>query len=681
MSLNNFYSLRNSFLVLGLTGRTGGGGNEICEILKSKENPFYTDNFFIPNNLHVNEIQKFQICRNILIHSSNEWRKFTVIKYRDIVLLFFLEKLYNDIEKDFSKLTNAAVLAGFRALCDSEKIVSKRLGQDDESNKIVENIFLYFKKNVRILEKIVNLFRALRGRFSLDGLTNKELSDHTEYLNTLFFGEYAVFAKQLFELIDSFSPVIRQLFLQDVACNLRATGRVDYTGDNSDGQEANYIFTIASAIKNIIKINRKTHESTRIVIDSLKNSLEINFFRERYAGFYLIASNRDETEVDMYIKNKVEKLGFTSEKSQEIVKGIKGIDKAHYGISDFKKGDFTTPDVENCIQKADYYIYIASKCLIEPLEYNSEKFRYLSLELQILKFLALIYKPGIVTPSAIERSMQLAFSSKYNSGCISRQVGAVITDSNYSVKAIGWNEVPQGQTPCSLRNLKELVEEKRPNVYSEYEKEGGNYSGKSFKERVNEVLIDVYGEKKNFFNNLDGHNCPFCFKDFHNSFEGKENQVHTRSLHAEENAMLQISKFGGQPLNSGILFTTASPCELCSKKAFQLGIKKIFYIDPYPGISQDQILKAGNKIDSNPQLFMFQGAVGRGYFKLYEPYMSLKDETYIRTGIKPKMSEDKIFVNMKNQLLLKFPGNKSIESIVTYDELVTILERGLDKNE
>lgn len=251
---------------------------------------------------------------------------------------------------------------------------------------------------------------------------------------------------------------------------------------------------------------------------------------------------------------------------------------------------------------------------------------------------------------------------------------------NYSVKAIGWNEVPQGQTPCSLRSLKELVAEDSENVYSDYEKVGGNYDGKSFKAKVKETLLDTYEVEELFFNNLDGHNCPYCFKDFHNSFEGKDNQVHTRSLHAEENAMLQISKYGGQPLNGGILFTTASPCELCSKKAFQLGIKKVFYIDHYPGIAKEQILTAGNNKESNPRLFMFQGAVGRGYFKLYEPYMSIKDETYIRTGIKPKISEDKIFTAMKNQLLDRFPDNESFKGISSYEELIDIIERGQKNN-
>lgn len=678
MGLVNFYSLRNNFTVIGLTGRSGGGCNDICNFLKLKTNPFKGGRFVIPKNLHVNEIQKFNICKNLLINESNPWRAFSVMKYRDVLMLFFFKELGENIENNFDNLTLDVLLETFERIYDCNTVKTRRLGQDENSDNITLLIFNYLRCNLQVLNDLNDLFAILNGSVNYDSHEDAMKSIQAKKLNTLFFENYSKFSEDLFSLIDKVDPVARQLFLQDIAWNLRTCGQVFFlkTSDISSGTE--FIFTVANAIKNIIKINRKAIGWNKVVIDSLKNSLEINFFRERYAGFYLIASSRDEEQANSYLEAKINKMGFEFPKVQIILKKLKAIDNAHYQTKDFKTGNFTTPDLENCIQKADYYIYVEKNPKTEPIKYKHDEFRYLSLEIQLLKFLALVNKPGIVTPSAFERSMQLAFSSKYNSGCISRQVGAVVTDSNYSVKSLGWNEVPQGQTPCSLRSLKELVSEKRINVYSEYEKEGGDYSGKSFKEKVKETLLENYGNEENFFENLDGHNCPYCFKDFHNSFEGKENQVHTRSLHAEENAMLQISKFGGQGLTGGVLFTTASPCELCSKKAYQLGIKKVFYIDPYPGIARQQILKAGNNIENNPQLFMFQGAVGRGFFKLYEPYMSIKDETYIRTGIKPKVSDDKLFLSMKEQLLNKFPHKLEIQSISSYDELVNIIEKGLD---
>jgi deoxycytidylate deaminase len=122
--------------------------------------------------------------------------------------------------------------------------------------------------------------------------------------------------------------------------------------------------------------------------------------------------------------------------------------------------------------------------------------------------------------------------------------------------------------------------------------------------------------------------CPFCFKDAYNTITGitgGSNQVHTRSLHAEENAFLQVAKRGGAGIEGGVLYTTASPCELCSKKAYQLGITEIIFVDPYPGISSVHTLKSGNK-NSQPQLRLFSGAVGHAYHRLYEAILSIKDE-------------------------------------------------------
>mgnify|MGYP003625896520 FL=1 len=241
--------------------------------------------------------------------------------------------------------------------------------------------------------------------------------------------------------------------------------------------------------------------------------------------------------------------------------------------------------------------------------------------------------------------MQIAYNAKANSGCISRQVGAVVTDASFSVKAIGWNDIPRYQIPCNLRNANDLINGKNDLHFSEFEKgDNGVYpNGDNFKTKFTEEFSGVDYEK------LEGRPCSFCFKTYHNAFEGEKNQVHTRSLHAEENAMLQITKYGGQGLKKGNLFTTASPCELCSKKAFQLGIKQIFYIDPYPGIATTHILTNSRKEVEKPKLLMFQGAVGKGFHKLYDPFLSQKDELAILANVKPKQNKTLKIENLTEQ--------------------------------
>lgn len=272
---------------------------------------------------------------------------------------------------------------------------------------------------------------------------------------------------------------------------------------------------------------------------------------------------------------------------------------------------FYHQNIQSCLEIADVYIY-------NP---NIQNHKYYYLTEQIVKYIALILHPGLVAPTHLERCMQLAFNAKYNSGCLSRQVGAVVTGTDFSVRAVGWNDVPKGQVPCNLRCVEDYCLNKDEESFSEYE-----LNDHLFSETLYAIKEEVLPDNDRQF--------AYCFKGIYNGLTGKDNQVHTRALHAEENAFLQISKYGGAEIQGGKLFTTASPCELCSKKAYQLGIKEIYYIDPYPGISSSHILKFGR--NGNPKMILFTGAIGNAYIALYSPIMSYKDELELYTGVSVK---------------------------------------------
>ena len=399
---------------------------------------------------------------------------------------------------------------------------------------------------------------------------------------------------------------INKIKILHTICNNQRRGGCFFCQDDAT---MNSIYSIAREINSIIKGYRKSRKDKKckVIIDSLRNPLEIMYFKERFSAYYTMAINPEE---EIKEKQLLEKYGSS-------LNEIKKIDALEYGDSN-NKDDFYKQNIQKCIEKADLHLSFLSNSKI-PLE-NGISYPF-NIKQQIVIFYSLMLQPGIITPTPAERCMQIAFTAKYNSGCISRQVGAVIADEFYSVKSIGWNNTPEGQVPCVLRNSEDLLENRDKIAFSEYEKD----TSKDFRK-----------EFQNHFENLDksnlkGHNCSYCFKDIQNSITEGKNQVHTRSLHAEENAMLQVAKYGGQAIKNGILFTTASPCELCSKKAFQLGISKIYYIDPYPGIAISHILEYGED-DSRPKLFRFTGAIGRAYHKLYEPFMAYKDEIYIRTN-------------------------------------------------
>lgn len=680
MSLNDFYKLRRDFIVIGLTGRMQGGADKFTETL-NKENKaevlshlndaFIKDYSFLSDS----ESRKLRRIKDFFGHDPN-WIEFEKLEYKNVILLFILQNCYDaDPDKYVENLCSWIIELGSYKPFKTARF-GNEIGLGKDSSDFINNDF---KKKIKTKIESISSLSLNRG----------SLSDYLDNCSTNFFfgNDFIEFADFFFEALDEFSIYLRHKLIHTASFCLRRFGTLKIEVIKSGEESKNHdslkdIYIIAKVINRLIKLHRdKNDKKAHIIIDRLKNSYEIMYFRERYSGFYLIAANRDDDERKADIKDKVRLKSSFTDKTENYNRIVE-LDNIEYKTNEFKKGIFDSFDIENCVQKADYHLWykeelnccdlskykeaggqVENKCLSKTNEY----YVYLPFEFQILKLIALIQQPGLITPNYIERTMQVAYNAKLNSGCISRQVGAVVTDSSFSVKGIGWNDVPNGQTPCSLRDLRDFENKENKDLpeFTAYEKGDTEFKyedEKKFNEKLKED-IKKYPISEDL---LEGRSCSYCFKTFHNTYESKENQVHTRSLHAEENAMMQISKNGGQGLYGGNLFTTASPCELCAKKAYQLGLKNIFYIDRYPGISRNHILEGG-KSKTNPNLYQFQGAIGRGFNKLYEPFMSIKDETTLRTSIQPSSSPEAM--NKQFLTILKESLKKS-----EYKELKGYLE-------
>lgn len=653
MGLDNFYSLRKDFVLIGLTGKMQSGADEFIELL-TKKNLSPVDKKYLRNfqdvykEISSSESAKIRKINDFFAYKEN-WVQFEVLDYRNVLLLFILKQNFNTDPNVFAK----NIVDWICNLGSYKSFETPRFGGNVS---IAKNSDKYLRKEfLKILQKKVSDLN-----FTVD-IKNKNLDDFVKSFDNDFFFQnpFKEFAQSFFNELDKYSPYLRYKLLHVTAYCLRRFGSLDIKTIKKDNNAPGlkHVYCIAKVINQLIKKHRKPEgensKTARIIIDRLKNSYELMFFKEKYSGFHMVALNFNEEQRIKRIEKKYQNKDLLTDKLRN-TELIKSLDSLEYKTSDFKKGIFDSFDVENCVQKADYHLFgntflleenlseyeKASEQLSEQkIEKTNKFYVYQPFKFQVLKLVALIQQPGIVTPTYIERVMQIAHTTKLNSGCISRQVGAVVTDKSFSVKGIGWNDVPHGQAPCANRDLRDLVVDKN-NGFTEFELGRTKHrykDGKSFNQKIR---ADYTSKEKSLEENLKGRPCPFCFKKFHNDYENKENQVHTRSLHAEENAMLQITKHGGQGLEGGNLFTTASPCELCSKKAFQLGIKNIFYIDLYPGISKNHILEGGINKSNNPNLYQYQGVIGRGFQKFYEPFMSIKDETMLRSKIKPTKTDN-----------------------------------------
>lgn len=548
------------FLVLGLTGRTGSGCSTAAKIL-SQETLAIPEKSKIYGN--ANDHRKYQIVRRYM---GFNWKPFVSIQIRSIITGIILELSYDDF-------------VGLISLVLSVKAEDVRSG-------LAEFESTYAAAHEKIIE-----YKSLDDLNASEKETKKKLAwvIYFEYLPEFCENIKATLQRQFG--IDAYTTLY-----QRVGDNIRASGCA-----NSSVFDKEKVFTIPKIVNQVIKAIRfRNPHAAFITIDAIRNPFEAVYFHQRYAGFYLLAINTPEDERLSHLR-KAHKFSEPQ---------IKALDDKEYPRKLSGKEIFVSQNIQRCIELADIHIN-------NP---NRQKYNNSELVSQLIWYVSLIFHPGLVTPTSTERCMQLAFSAKLNSGCISRQVGAVVTGSDWSVKAVGWNSTPQGQTPCILRSAQELLDGGDESVYSSYERLSDD-----FHRVLEDSLRSAINSRES---TLRGRNFAYCFKDLQNEVDGEKNQVHTRSLHAEENAFLQISKYGGAGVQGGTLFTTASPCELCSKKAYQLGIKKVFYIDPYPGISMQHILGVGKNI---PELSLFSGAVGRAYHRLYQPLISYKDELQMLT--------------------------------------------------
>lgn len=581
--VETIYKLRDNFILIGLTGRTGSGCSTVAQVLATKKKDLgklkslhYEWN---PNGIN-NDARKNRIVHNYI---CKHWNAFRIIKASDVIFFYLL-------------------LADYKVFYDSFAKSDWKTGKADDKSD-VQKIFddKDFEKDFNELSVKVQECNTI--------LENKDCTkEDVEKIDNILTKEIPQFRNKIDGMLKGTAKEILTPEFQRWGNNIRKYDSIVPKADIDKNAPSCLARKINKIVKAYRVIDKDTLCPTHIVIDALRNPYEVLYFRERYSAFYLMSVNTtEEIRHDALFKK-----GYKLDE-------IKALDKEESEKKDFRES-YQKIDIDKCIELSDIHITHDAT----PTDKNRD------LVTQIFTYLSLILHPGLVPPSPMERLMQVAFTAKLNSGCLSRQVGAAVTDEHFSVKSIGWNTAAEGQTPCTLRSMDDLIKGEDEKAFSNHER-----NDKNFQEKMKGLRMEYDRLNPHLIDSLKGLPLTYCFKDIHTSINDKQkgNQVHTRSLHAEENAFLQLAKYGSMGIKGGKLFTTASPCELCAKKAYQLGIKEIYYIDSYPGISQKHILECG---ENPPKMILFKGAIGRAYINLYNPLLPLKDEIEMLTNVEVK---------------------------------------------
>jgi deoxycytidylate deaminase len=351
---------------------------------------------------------------------------------------------------------------------------------------------------------------------------------------------------------------------QDFGDNIRKTGQpyhlAEYRKKRADYRKARFLAWIVD--KYIMFLERVEPNYTFFVIECFKNPQELYYFREKYSYFYLFAL---DTKREIR-KERRKDPNYESLEQRE--KGEENQASETYKLN-----------VPRCIDLADVVIK------------NNEIFG--DLFWKVLRYFALILEPGCVKPTQTETMMHQAYTLSVRSNCISRQVGALITNRDGYIIGAGWNDVGEGQISCGLKTA--------------YDYGSIDY--------LRDTRVNLNG-----LNNDD----YVCFKDrFKTNGPTDHGLLHCLALHAEENAILQLAKYDSDVPTGGTMYSTAFPCPLCLKKINQVGISKIIYTESYSNPIASNILE---KTTKDIKTESFEGVKYYSYFRLFKPYYDRKEQ-------------------------------------------------------
>lgn len=693
----HLYKERKDFCVVALTGVLGSGFEDLTKVMTSKKSllegvrdpkciqvPLLTKN---KQNDEEHQDQnadafyrllfnrKYTICHNYI---SQNYAPYTIIKYNNALwyytLRFFAKQISDEQQNNANLNTGSLLCEKVTALLNDKYIAYNfELRKENQEENRGTTYNRYQAENLQPSQVIFDIVKKENKGNEInwqelynaiiavpDFLTQKTSREDNTSIAEAFFAENRPFLRFCIAIKRAmlhYDYYLYCMFFWRLGICIRAKKDPSATmgstkedekrvTDNNDG-----LFEIVHLITTIIKGYHKSDnlhglkDGTRICIDSLRNSFEARYLQERFSAFYLINVYNEDFRSTLKKLVTEKNRSQNTERQKLIIEAINQLYKKE-AKSEVEDGHLAMHDVDTCVSNAEIHITNRGN------EEKSQSFintHFYTLAEQWMKFAALIQRPGLFSPDTEERCMQIAYTAKFNSGCISRQVGAVITNKDGSIRTIGWNDPPQGQVPCGLRDVADLLkirtkhftpasDEQVGMMYSEYEI-GNNPNYKVYADGTigfKEILSDpkIKETVKKWKQENENISLPYCFKQCHTTWFEKErgNSFHQRAIHAEENAMMQMVRYGGESLKGGIIYVTASPCEICSKKLYQIGVRKIVFIDPYPGIAPEQVIRSGFL---RPELVYYEGVYGASYFKLYSHFIDYKDELKVRGVVFP----------------------------------------------
>jgi deoxycytidylate deaminase len=397
-------------------------------------------------------------------------------------------------------------------------------------------------------------------------------------------------------------------------------------------------------VKETATLSFKTVEELKsrrvcFIIDSLKNKDELDLLRDVYNDlfyFFCIFSPMHER------KESLQNKGLSRDESNRIIE-----------TDNFENESFGQ-NVKDTFVEADFFVRVSQSNTVQ-------------LKDKISRYFNIIFESEIVTPLPNEIAMYEAKSAAGNSACLSRQVGAAITNEKGEIISRGWNDVPK--YGGNLYKEGDLNDDRC--------KFAGVCRNDQTKDKLTtDILTNMIEDEylqANLFQNKkiekDDAIYKYVEKIIRKSSKVKDLIEFSRSVHAEMHAIIIGSQLAGNKMVGGKLFCTTYPCHNCARHIILAGIKEIYYIEPYSkslslilhadAITEDEV--SSDKV----KLLVYDGVAPRRYMDFFIMKRPRKDSN-------GKINlEMKGFFNPKNRL--------SLQALPTLEQQAThsLYEKGL----
>ncbi len=196
------------------------------------------------------------------------------------------------------------------------------------------------------------------------------------------------------------------------------------------------------------------------------------------------------------------------------------------------------------------------------------------LSARVRRYVELMMGSRIITPTMNERAMYEAYSAARNSACLSRQVGAAITDQDGELLAVGWNDVPR-----AFGGLYGTIDIRSTDNDDHrcWNKEGGKCFNDEQKDFLSKQVIDRLVS----INAIQSDVRDKAYELIRHDSQLRDLIEFSRAVHAEMHALLNASQAFGSRVRKGKLFVTTYPCHSCARHIVAAGIKEVFFLEPY----------------------------------------------------------------------------------------------------